>query len=381
MRRVAVAGVGMTRFGRYFDRSLRDLAGEAARAAVEDAGMPSSEIQAAYVGNSVAGITTGQEAVRGQVSLLGSVPRGIPIFNLENACASSATAFHLACVGIGAGQYDCALVVGVEKLYHEDRSVSSRALRAAADLSETGDDANFFVDMYAKRAAAYSERTGATPRHYAMVAAKNRTHGALNPYAQYRKKVSVEEVLESPTIVPPLTRFMCSPIGDGAAAALLVAEPFAHKMNRRSAWVDASVMVSGGAEEPTPARVARIAYARAGIGPEDVDVVELHDGTSPAELQLYEQLGLCPPDTGPEMLERGDTSLGGSIPVNTGGGLVSRGHPVGATGVAQIIEIVWQLRGEAGERQVPEAKVGLAENAGGYVGGDSAAGAVHILSV
>ena len=379
MRRVAIAGVGMTPFGRHPERSLRDLAGEAVRASLADAGIAPERLQMACVGNAFGGIVTGQEAVRGQVALQDVVPRGIPIFNVENACASSASAFHLAWLSVAAGQCDIALAMGVEKLYHADREVSSRALRSAADMENRDYDGNFFMGLYAQRARDYSKQSGATPRHYAMVSAKNRAHGSLNPYAQFRKPVTVEEVLAAPLIVDPLTRLMCSPIGDGAAAAVLVGGAAARGL-RRPVWVRASVVVGGGAGEPIGARAARLAYERAGIGPEDVDVIELHDGAAPGELQLYEELGLCRPGEGPGLLERGDTTLGGRIPVNPGGGLIARGHPVGATGVAQLVELVWQLRGEAGDRQVTGACVGLAENSGGYVAGDSAAGSAHILS-
>lgn len=378
MRRVEVAGVGMVAFGRYPSLSLRELGVQAAKAALADADLPPSAIQLAVVGNAFAGLMTGQEAVRGQVVLQDLLPRGIPVFNVENACASSASAFHLAWLSLAANEWNCALVLGVEKLYHQDRELSARALRSAADMDNADYGGNFFMSLYASRALQYSERSGATPRHFAMVSAKNRAHGALNPFAQFRQSVSVDEVLKAPVIVPPLTRLMCSPIGDGAAAAVLRAGPATRR--RGSISVRASVVVSGGADEPIAARAARLAYEQAGLGPEDLDLVELHDGAASAELPLYEHLGLCETGYGPMLLERGETALGGRVPVNPSGGLLARGHPVGATGVAQIVEIVWQLRGRARERQVTGARVGLAENTGGYVAGDSAVGSVHILS-
>lgn len=377
---VAIAGVGMTSFGRHESRSLRDLTGEAVKTALKDAQLDSTQLQAAFVGNAFAGIVTGQEAVRGQVALLGSVPLGIPIFNVESACASSASAFNLACIGISSGQWSVALVVGVEKLYHSDRSVSQKALTSAVDLTEGLPDEGYFMTNYAARANAYSERTGAKAIHYAMVASKNRNHGSLNPLAQFQKPVTPEEILETPTIAFPITRAMCSPIGDGAAAAILVSSEYAKRLTKRPVWVKASVVGSGGTSEPMVALLANKAYECAGLGPDDLDLVELHDGAAPAELELYEHLGLCGKDEGLSMLLKGDTFLGGRIPVNASGGLISRGHPVGATGVAQIAEITWQLRGEAGGRQVPNARIGLTENTGGSVGNDAAAGTIHILT-
>ena len=374
MRTVRVTGAGMTAFGKHIERSLRDLTGEAVGAALAEAGRHVEDIQAAFFGNAFAGVTTGQEAVRGQVSLLGSIPRGIPVFNVENACASSASAFYLAWLAVAAGEYDRVLVVGAEKLHHEDRTTAGRALRTAADVEESAQADNYFMGIYAGRAKRYAARTGATPRHFAMVSAKNRAHGSLNPYAQFRSPVTVDDVLESPMIVDPLTRLMCSPIADGAAALVLEASPAG-----AAPRVLASVVVSGGTEEHLVARAAAAAYERGGVGPQDLDLVELHDGAAPAELEFYEHLGLCEPGGGVELIEHGATALGGRVPVNPSGGLLSRGHPVGATGVAQIAELAWQLRGRAGRRQVEGARVGLAENTGGYVGGDTAAGTITIL--
>ena len=378
---VAVAGVGMTPFGKHEDKSLRDLSRWAVGEACQQAGIDPSRLQAAFVGNAFAGIITGQEAVRGQAALLGSVPPGIPIFNIESACASSASAFNLAYMSILSGQWEVALVLGVEKLYHPDRTMSQKALTSAVDLTDGPPEDGFFMSMYAKRALAYCEKTGATPMHFAKIAAKNRSNGALNPLAQFRKVVSPEEVLESPVIASPITRMMCSPIGDGAAAAILVSANAAKTLTTKPIWVRASVVASGGMDEPIAKHLAGRAYEISGLGPGDLDLVELHDGAAPAELELYEHLGLAASGMGPELLERGETLIGGRIPVNPGGGLISRGHPVGATGVAQIAEVVWHLRGEAGLRQIDGAKVGLTENTGGSVNGDAAAGTVHILSL
>ena len=232
---------------------------------------------------------------------------------------------------------------------------------------------------------AYMERSGAVIEDFARVAVKNHHHGALNPKAQYRDEVSVDDVLASREISWPLTLLMCSPIGDGAAAVVVCSEEYARRRGVDPVRVRASVLVSGtdrAAGEPGAVeRAAQRAYEQAGIGPDELDVVELHDAAAPAELITYEELGLCAPGDGPKLLASGDTALGGRVPVNTSGGLLSKGHPIGATGCAQLVELVDQLRGRAGDRQVEGARVALAENGGGFLGTDAAAMVVTILSV
>ena len=228
------------------------------------------------------------------------------------------------------------------------------------------------------------ERSGATVEDFARVAVKNHHHGARNPKAQYRDEVTIEEVLASREISWPLTLLMCSPIGDGAAAVVVCSDDYARRAGVAPVRVRASTLVSGTdrarGESAAIERAAQQAYDQAGIGPEDVDVVELHDAAAPAELMAYEELGLCPPGDGPKLLGSGDTTLGGRMPVNTSGGLISKGHPVGATGCGQLVELVDQLRGRAGDRQVDGARVALAENGGGFLGVENAAVVVTILS-
>jgi acetyl-CoA acetyltransferase len=238
------------------------------------------------------------------------------------------------------------------------------------------------MDVYSHMARRYMEKSGATPSDFAEIAVKNHAHGALNPKAQYRQEVTVEEVLESREISAPLTLMMCSPIGDGAAALVLSSEDYAKRVGADAVRVLSSALVSTreGDEVATAERAAKWAYELAGVGPEDLDVVELHDAAAPAELQIYEELGLCAPGEGPELLASGATRLGGRVPVNTSGGLLSKGHPIGATGCGQLVELVDQLRGRANGRQVEGARVALAENAGGFLGEDNAAATVHILS-
>ena len=388
-----VAGVGMTRFAKS-PRTLRELALEAVGDALADAGVPVSAVQAAYVGNAAAGLVTGQEMIRGQVMLRPAGIEGIPIFNVENACASSSSAFHLGWHAVVSGLYDVVLCVGAEKLSHEDKRVGMAAIGTAVDMEARAElaellgsgqgasDRSFFMDIYARLARDYMSQSGATARDFAEVVVKNQGNGARNPRAQYGADLTVEEVLASRSVVEPLTLLMCSPISDGAAAAVLVS-PRAGLSGPR---VRASVVVSGNRHDggdPTAGsvgRAARLAFEQAAVGPAELSCAEVHDASAPAEVMVYEQLGLAPPGGGPELLASGRTQLGGSLPVNTSGGLLSKGHPIGATGVAQICEAVWQLRGEAGERQVGGARVALTQNGGGWLDGDSAAMSVHILT-
>jgi acetyl-CoA acetyltransferase len=382
---VVVRGVGVVPFGRQLSRSLRSLAEEAALGALSDAGLAAHDIDVVFFANSLAGLTTGQEAIRGQTALRGSGLLGKPIFNVENACASGSSAFVLARSGLLAGLWRRALVVGAEKMFHADKSVPYRALAAAADLSEanngpaSGAAKSIFMELYAEQIRHYMERSGATRDDFAGVVVKNRRHAAANPIAQFRSTVTTSQVLESGEVAWPLTRFMCSPISDGAAALVLTAGgdgATAPLVEVRSSQLLSSDLEPGSDDVAT---VARRAFEEAAIGPEDVDVVELHDAAAPAELEHSESLGLCPSGGGPELFRSGATGAGGRIPINPGGGLVGRGHPVGATGVAQLAEIALQLRGTANGRQVEGARVGLVQNAGGAIAGRSAASSVHIL--
>jgi len=414
MRQVAIIGAGMTRFGKFLDRSLKDLGREAVEETLRSAGMEKSQIEAAVVGNAAAGLITGQECIRGQVILREMGFGDIPIINTENACASSSTAFHLAWLYVASGMYDVALALGVEKLYHEEKRRSYQAIGAAVDVelvqqilaqmqaqaaakakeeaasgapggAGAGQSRSMFMDIYAALARNHMQKYGTTKEQFGRVAVKNHYHGSLNPHAQYRERYTLEEILDSPLVAEPLTRLMCSPIGDGAAALVVTTAEKARRYTTKPVLVRASVLGSGkdlAPDEPTAgARTARRAYEAAAIGPEDLNVVELHDATAPAEVVIYEELGLCGLGEGGRLIDSGYTDLGGKVPVNTSGGLLSKGHPIGATGTAQLCEIFWQLRGECGDRQVEGARVGLTENGGGMVRGEPAAVSVHILSV
>jgi acetyl-CoA acetyltransferase len=397
-----IAGVGMTRFMKYPDKGLKQLGAEAAGAAVGDAGLTISDLEAAYVGNCAAGLVTGQESIRGQV-VLGAMGIGkIPIINVENACASGSTALSQACAMVSAGLYDVVLALGVEKLTHPDKARSFAAFAGAVDVDEiqemlaslsessggegggAGQSRSMFMDVYASAARGHMERWGTTARQFAAVAAKNSYHGSLNPRAQFQTELSVDEVLAERMIVEPLTRAMCSPIGDGAAAAVVVSERKVRELGlAKPVRVVTSVMHSGwnhAEDEPDTVQLcAREAFEEAGIGPDDLHVVEVHDASAPAEIIAYEQLGLCAPGGGGPLAESGATRLGGRIPVNTSGGLLRKGHPVGATGLAQVVELTEQLQGRAGRRQVEGARIGLAQNGGGKKGNDAAAMVVTIL--
>jgi len=389
MRKVVIGGVGMTSFGKFLERNLKSLAEESVSLALKDARVSVDEVDRVFFGNAAAGVVTGQEMIRAQSSLRNTGLDGKPMFNVENACASGSSALNLAWLSVASGQSETALVVGVEKLTHEDKAISFGAFAKAVDLEEplpegvTTGTGSLFMDLYAAKARKWMEKTGAQASDFARVVVKSRRAGSLNPHAQFRNETSVEEVLASRMVSDPLTLFMCSSIGDGGAAVFICSEQFAAKRDIRPVYIRASSIVSAkadGSGELVAVRAANAAYEQAGIGPSDVHVVELHDASAPAELIHYENLGLYAPGDAPKLIRSGDTDIGGRISVNPSGGLLSRGHPVGATGVAQIVELTQHLRGQAGARQRPGAKVALAENNGGQLAGDSAVALVTILS-
>jgi acetyl-CoA acetyltransferase len=403
-----VAGVGMTRFGRHPDAGLKALGAAAVREAVADAGVSLGDLEAAWVGNAAAGLVTGQESIRGQVVLRSLGLGRLPVVNVENACASASTALQQACAMVSAGLYDVVLALGVEKLYCADKRRSFAAFTGAVDVEAMqaalaklrggagaggegrapgapGEKHSLFMDLYAAAARAHMQRYGTTARQLAEVAAKNSVHGSLNPRAQFREALSVEQVLAAPMIAEPLTRPMCSPIGDGAAAAVVVSPRKARAIGvRRPVAVVASVLCSGWDHAPdelgTVEACGRSAYEEAGLGPDELDVMECHDASAFAELAAYESLGLCARGEGGKLAESGETRLGGRRPVNPSGGLLRKGHPVGATGLAQIVELTEQLQGRAGARQVEGAAVALAQNGGGAIGTDAAAMCVTVLA-
>jgi len=409
MTGVEIVGAAMTRFGKFPDSNIRTLAEEAVADALADAALTPGDVDIVFFSNATAGILTGQEMIRGQVALRHSGLLGLPIINVENACASASSAFYLAVNAVASGQAEVAFAVGSEKLTHEDKTKSFAAIGTAVDLFQLDDlkawadggsegsplpeeaeapestqNRSFFMDIYAANTRAYMERTGATREDFAQVAVKSHDHAALNPKAQYRTPVTVDEVLASREISGPLTLLMCSPIGDGAAAVVVCSAERARALDADGVKVRSCVLVSGtdrqGDEPGAAERASKLAYERSGIGPDEVDVVELHDAAAPAELMTYEEIGLCGPGDGPALLRSGQTRLGGTRVVNPSGGLLSKGHPIGATGCGQLVELADQLRGRCGDRQVQGARVALAENGGGFLGTDGAAMVVTVLS-
>ena len=401
-----IAGIGMTSFGNHLDKTLKALAGEAIQAALDDAGMDKSLLQAAWMANAAASVVQGQVMIPGEVVLRSMGIGRIPVINVENACASGATAFQQACAMVSAGMYDVVLACGSEKLFHEDRARALGAFAGAIDVEEEGGtfkilemlslaakepiatdvgvNRSVFMDIYSLMTRKHMKKYGSTKKHFAMVSAKNSFHGSLNPLAQFQKVLTVEEVLASRTIIEPLTLTMCSPIGDGAAAVILVSERKARELGLRNpVRVMASALATGWDWEHENDNVGTLAsdlaYEAAGIGPQDISCVELHDASAPSEIMAYEYLGLCRPGEGAKLIESGATRIGGRLPVNTSGGLLRKGHPIAATGCAQIVELTKQLQGRAERRQIEHARIGMAHNAGGLIGMDAASTVVTIL--
>lgn len=390
MRDAVVAGVGMTAFGKHTDTPYTALVTDAVRQALADAGCGAGDVQFVYYANTGAGLVQGQESVRGQHAVRGSDLEGVPLVNVENACASGSTALNQAWLAVAAGHADVAIAIGAEKLTHPDKTRSFAVMAAALDqtrLAEihgelAGGSGSVFMDIYARFATWYMDRTDATAEDFARIAVKNHAHGALNPKAQYGGRLTVEEVLSARSISGPLTLPMCAPMSDGAAAAIVTTPAVAARWGASAVRLAATVIGAGlpGTYGQLVPATARRAYEMAGVGPADLDLIECHDAASPAELIVTEELGLCPSGDAVKMLRAGDTTLGGRLPINPSGGLGSRGHPIGATGLAQVVELTDQLRGRCGGRQVPNARVALAENAGGYLGPDAAVASITVLT-
>lgn len=467
-RPVYVVGVGMLRFGKFPEQSIKELSARAVEAALADAKLGVGELESVWFANSGWGNYGGQDCIRGQVALR---PMGIdtlPIINVENACAGGSTALHGAWLSVASGSVDIALAVGAEKVFQHDRlkmfasflggldvealpelMEQARRLRAEAakelppverphpstsknrsedgnggkrhsaslarrmgglpallksalvvtdhyqlDLGKLAKNAlggrsgggggqrSPFMDVYAIAARRHMAHYGSTQAELAEIAAKNHAHGAKNPLAQLRIEMTPQQVLADREVSYPLTRSMCAPIGDGAAAAIVCSEEVARRLGR-AVKIRASVIASGRAREESDADIATrasgTAYELAGVGPEDVDLAEVHDATAFGELHQAEALGFCEEGQGGALAKSGATRIGGRIPLNTSGGLESRGHPIAASGLAQIYEIVTQLRGEAADRQVEGARIGMTQNGGGMLGVEEAAMGIHIL--
>lgn len=377
-RDVFIGAVGMVPFAKYRDRTLEDLGRDAVLAALRDGSISRRSIEEAFCGSGYGGPLVGQRVLRD----LGMT--GMPVTNVENACSSGATALREAATAIALGRCDSALAFGVDKL--------TQFGGGTVPLESTDIEVSQGLVMpalYAMRARRYMHETGATAADLAGIVVKSRRNAALNPYAQYRAPTTVDQVLSSKMIADPFTLFMCSPTADGAAAVVLGTE---HKLGEwgvaKPIRIAASVLQSGlfktgyrdMAHSELGKRSAGLAYAEAGVGPEDIDVAEVHDAFAIAELIYYEAFGFCAEGEGARFLASGGSAIDGSTAVNPSGGLLSRGHPIGPTGVAQVCEMVWHLRGDAGARQVPGAKVALTHCSGGGIAGlDHGASTVHIL--
>jgi len=408
---VYILGVGMNKFGKYLDKSIKILTGEALAAVLQDCELSKKDIEAVWFANSFWGLYTMQHCIRGQVALSVNGLDGIPITNVENACGGGSSALHGAWTAIKAGLYDCVLAIGSEKIYDEDRGKMMMSFATGTDVDSWADTMKEFeggkekqkkkteqkksgnakkdgksyspaMDMYASGARRHMKEYGMTQRQLAIIAAKAHNNSVMNPFAQYTFPMTINQVLEDREVAYPLTRAMCAPVGDGSAGAILCSESFLKKhTSGRAVKIRASILRSGkriGGHD-TSMRAAAAAYEMAGIGPEDVGILEAHDATAFGEIDQIEQLGLCPIGEGGLFYESGATALDGKLPVNTGGGLIARGHPLGASGIAQIFELTLQLRNEAGKRQIKKPRIAMAENGGGFLTSGAAATCVHML--
>ena len=385
MREVAIAGIGGMRFGKYGDRSLRVLGEEVCIKAIRDANMTPRDIQLAYVGN-LAQWEWGQGLLIGHYVLREIGLTKIPITRVENGCATGSNAFHEAWYRVATGACDIALAFGVEQMTVASSEKILSVFTGRQHAERSGDMGNSAPGLFGLLARRHMEEFGTTREQIAMVAVKNRQYGSLNPEAQLTQPVTVEEVLHDRMICDPLTLPQCCPRGDGAAAVVLVAGKIAKKYTSIPVSVAASVQVSGTYPDAgsytyfdTDVRAAEAAYTMADLGPKDIDLAEVHDCFSVAEIVHYEDLGFCRKGEGGRFIEEGQSGHGGKTPVNTSGGLLSKGHVIGATGISQIIELVRQLRGQAGRRQVEGARVALQHNGGGFIHTDTASCFIHIL--
>jgi acetyl-CoA acyltransferase len=407
---VFIVGAGMTPLGKHIQLSVKTLSEQAIDRALADSGGDSELIDAAWFCNTRQGALEGQHGIRGQCALRAYGFEGIPIFNTDNACASSSSGLVQAYASVKSGLYEVALVVGTEKMnYPEKRKEMFEAFKGSWDrdladdhmraLLAVGDaypippeaatatgERSVFMDIYAAMARYHMHRFGITQRQMALVAEKNHYHSQFNPMAQYRTPMSVDEILADKIISWPLTRAMCAPMSDGSCALVIASESALNRFDRKRAVRIRGLGVSSGSsrtpdqvEDHLTRRAARRAYDMAELGPEDVSVAELHDASAFAEILQSENVGFCDSGEGGVLVESGATRLGGRLPVNVSGGLLSKGHPIGATGAIQIHELIEQLRGEARARQVGGARIGLAENGGGFYGLEEAVCVVTIL--
>jgi len=373
MRPVAVVGIGKTAFGAFPDKSLRALAVEATNHALADANLAASEVEAFYLGNFAGPSFVGQNHLAPYVGMAAGF-EGIPCTRFEDACASSGSAFFHAWLGVSSGIYDRVVVTGVEKMTSQTTPRVTEILAGAGDMASEGKAGATFPALFGMIARRHMQQYGTTREQLAAVAVKNHANGAKNPLAHMRKIITLEQAMNGKPIAEPLTVYDCSLISDGAAAVVLVPLEQARDLNPRYARILAVVQTSDHVALDSKADITvfpavqaagKKAYAIAKVGPQDIQLAELHDCFTIAEIVASEDLGFVEKGDGGPFVENGCTRLDGRIPINTSGGLKSKGHPVGATGVGQICDVVMQLRGDAGERQLARHQLGLAQNLGG----------------
>jgi len=385
MRDVTVIGIGVTKFGELWDKSFRQLISEAGSKAILDAGISGKEIDALYVGSMSAGRFVGQEHVGALVAdCAGFSHMHIPSIRVESACASGGLAIRQGFLSVASGMNDVVVVGGVEKMTDVVGTEATNTLATAADQEWEAFFGATFPGLYAMIATRHMYEYGTTREQLAQVAVKNHANGVLNPYAQFKKPVSLETVINAPIVAYPLGLLDCSPVSDGAAAVVLCAADKAKKYTDKPVKIIGSGQASDtlslhGRKDictlESTVYASKMAYKQTSIQPKDIDVAEVHDCFTIAEIVAIEDLGFVKKGEGGKAIDNKITTLDGEIPVNTSGGLKAKGHPVGATGVAQIAEVVMQLRGEADQRQVKEARIGLAHN----IGGSGASCIIHIL--
>jgi acetyl-CoA acyltransferase len=463
MREVYVIGAHTIKFGKYLDKSIKDLAAMTVIPCLKDANLEKNDIQALWFSNSAWGYYRSQDCIRAQCALRPIGIEAIPMTNVENACAGGSTAFHHAWMGVASGLYNMTMAVGAEKINHPNKMKIFAGFLTGLDIenigknidsmttffmtdedkknmrekiekysalakkdkgkkkkkqtikekldeyynmftvyihlkdnlgNETvnklrrmmgGGDHSPFMDVYAYAARQHMKKFGSTFEQLGIIASKNHFHSSLNPNAQYNFLVTPEQVLADRMVSWPFTRAMCAPIGDGAASAILCDGETVKRLGLMSQAVKVRASILGSGRERAfddidiGERLSKLAYEKAGLGPTDMHFAEVHDATAYGELHQSEALGFCKEGEGGIFAESGATKLGGKVPINISGGLESRGHPIGASGLAQIHELVTQLRGNAGPRQVKGAKIAIAENGGGALGQEEAAMCIHIL--
>lgn len=410
MRDVYVAGVAMTKFGPQVDLSLKDLVIQAVDEVGQDGGLEPGQVEMAFFSNALQGVVEGQVSLSGQVAMRAAGLTGVPIVNVENACASGSTAFWLAVQQIRGGLADVVLAVGAEKMCFDNpkqRQLVMDAFAGGVDLDNVQGDMDriaveargvegpsgdghrtMFMDLYANVTRAHMAKFGTTQEQLAVIASKNHAHAALNDRCHYNKPMSVDEILTGRPLAYPLTVPMCSPFSDGAAAVIVCSRAGLERLSRQRPQVKVLACELGSATEREwsdvdnhlVSRLARQAYEVSSLEPGDMHLAEVHDATAFGELFMSELLGLCPVGEGGSFAESGATALGGRVPINPSGGLESKGHPIGASGLAQIFELVTQLRGEAGDRQVHGARNAIHENGGGFIGVEEGAAVITILT-